>query len=435
MSNSTKLPLNAGQTEAAEGFFEFLFDKNEKELNISGAGGVGKTFTMAHMIDEIMPRYHKTCQTLGIKSEYDEVVMTATTNKAAEVLAQATGRPASTYHAFQGLTVKNNFSTGEADLIPARNYSIKHNKVIFIDEASMIDRKLRKFILEGTHNSKIVYVGDHAQLLPVKEVSSPVYDSGIKTFYLTEQMRTTIPELQALHKQLRDTVEGKTSFLPIKCVPGVIDWVDSDDMQLLLEQHFTNKTNSRIVAYTNGQVVNYNTYVRDLNGLSGEFVVGEELVSNSAVTIGKSDRLSIEQEVRITDREPRTRMVRITDDIELEVRDCTLDSGYGGYIEEVPIPVDYEYFNNLVKFFGKQKRWDLYFKLKETYPELRATHACTVHKSQGSTYDTVFIDAGDLSTCRQPDVVARLLYVAVSRARKRVVFYGDLAKKYGGLIK
>lgn len=30
-------------------------------------------------------------------------------------------------------------------------------------------------------------------------------------------------------------------------------------------------------------------------------------------------------------------------------------------------------------------------------------------------------------------MVARLLYVAVSRARKRVVFYGNLASKYGGL--
>lgn len=435
MSNTTKLPLNQGQSDAAEGFFDFLFDKNEKELNISGPGGVGKTFTMGHMIDEIMPRYHKTCQTLGVKSEFDEVVMTATTNKAAEVLAQATGRPTSTYHSFQGLTVKNNFNTGTTDLVRSRNYSIKYNKVVFIDEASMIDRKLRQHILDGTHNSKIVYVGDADQLLPVKEVKSPVYHSGIKTFYLTQQMRTSTPALIALHQQLRDTVEGKTGFLPIKCVPGIIDWVDADEMQELLKQSFTTKTDSRIVAYTNDQVVNYNTYIRDLNGLSGEFVEGEELVSNSAVTLNKDDRLSIEQEVKIYQRNTTTRKVAITPDIELEVRDCVLDTGYGGLVEDVPIPVDYEYFTNMVKYFGRQKQWDIYFNLKEKYPELRAIHACTVHKSQGSTYDTIFIDAGDLSTCRQPDVVARLLYVAVSRARKRVVFYGNLAPKFGGLVK
>jgi len=86
-----------------------------------------------------------------------------------------------------------------------------------------------------------------------------------------------------------------------------------------------------------------------------------------------------------------------------------------------------------MEFFRKQKNWERYYYMQEKIPELRARHACTVHKSQGSSYDTIFIDAADLSTCRQPDMVARLLYVAVSRARKRVVFYGDLANKYGGL--
>jgi len=158
MSNSNKLPLNVGQTAAAEAFFDFLLDPNTKEMCISGAGGVGKTYTMAHMIDEIMPRYFATCATLGNKPLYNEVVMTATTNKAAEVLAAATGRSTSTYHSFQGLTVKNNFSTGETNIIPSRNYEVKRNKVIFIDEASMVDRKLLKFAREGTLDSKLVFV-------------------------------------------------------------------------------------------------------------------------------------------------------------------------------------------------------------------------------------------------------------------------------------
>lgn len=433
--DTTKLPLNKGQQAAADGFFEFLLDPDAKELNISGPGGTGKTFTMAHMVDTIMPQYHETCQLMGTKPQFNEVVMTATTNKAAEVLAQATGRPTSTYHSFQGLTVRNDYKTGEARVVPSKSYAVKRNKVIIIDEASMVDRQLKRFINEGTHNSKIIYIGDASQLLPVKETSSPVYNSGIKTFYLTEQMRTSSPHLQALHEQLRNTVNGVTPFLPIKCVPGVIDWVDSTEMEYLLNEAFGTKTDSRIVAYTNDQVVNYNTYIREINGYHGEFSVGEELVSNSAITIGSNDRLSIEQELTITERDSSTRKIAITDDIELEVRDCTLDLGYGGEVEEVPIPVDFDYFGRLIKYFQKQQNWERYFHLKERYPDLRALHACTVHKSQGSSYDTIFIDASDLSVCRQPDVVARLLYVAVSRARKRVVFYGDLAQKYGGLIK
>lgn len=432
-SKPTKSPLNQGQNAVADAFFDFLLDPNQSEFNISGPGGTGKTYLMSHLIDDTMPRYMETCELMGTKPMYQEVVMTATTNKAAEVLARATGRPTSTYHSFQGLTVKNDFKTGDSNVIPSKSFSVKRNKIIFIDEASMIDRQLLKYAREGTHNSKLVFVGDASQLLPVKENKSPVYAGNIPTHYLTEQMRTDQPELKALHQQLRDTVNGVTGFLPIKCVPGIIDWVQGEEMEKLVLDHFTQPTDSRIVAYTNDQVINYNNYIRGANGHTGEYKVGEKLVSNSAVAISMEDRLSIEQEVEIIDQDSATRMIRVVNDIELEVRDSTLDLGYGGIVSSVPVPTDPDYFNRLVKWLGKDKNWEPYFRMKETIPDLRALHACTVHKSQGSTYDTIFIDATDLSSCRQPDMVARLLYVAVSRARKRVVFYGDLAQKYGGL--
>ena len=432
-SKSTKLPLNQGQEAVAKEFFNFLLDPNATEFNISGPGGTGKTFLMSHLIDDTMPAYMETCSLMGTKPLYNEVIMTATTNKAAEVLAQATGRPTSTYHSFQGLIVKNDFKTGETNVVQSKSFAIKKNKIIFVDEASMIDKRLLKYAREGTHQSKLVFVWDASQLHPVKENKAPVYAGNIPTHYLTQQMRTDKPELKALHQQLRDTVNGITGFLPIKCIPGIIDWVQGEEMEKLVLEHFCNHTDSRIVAYTNDQVINYNNYIREANGYKGEYSVGEELVSNSAVKLGVEDRLSIEQEVKLIDQDSSTRMVRVVNDIELEVRDSTLDLGYGGIVSEVPLPTDPDYFNRLVKWLGKDKNWEPYFRMKETIPDLRATHACTVHKSQGSTYDTIFIDATDLSSCRQPDMVARLLYVAVSRARCRVVFYGELAQKYGGL--
>lgn len=432
-TKSTKAPLNQGQEAVAKEFFDFLLDPNASEFNISGPGGTGKTFLMSHLIDDTMPAYMDTCSIMGMKPLYDEVVMTATTNKAAEVLARATGRPTSTYHSYQGLVVKNNHQDGSTTIQPSKSFSVKRSKIIFIDEASMVDRQLLKYAREGTHQSKLVFVGDASQLLPVKENKSPVYAGNIPTHYLTQQMRTDMPELKALHQQLRDTVEGKTGFLPIKCIPGIIDWVQGEEMEKLVLEHFCNPTDSRIVGYTNQQVINYNNYIREANGYKGEYSIGEELVSNSAVSVSKEDRLSIEQEVKLIDQDSSTRMIQVTGNIELEVRDSTLDLGYAGIVSDVPVPTDPDYFNQLVKWLGKEKNWEPYFRMKETIPDLRATHACTVHKSQGSSYDTIFIDANDLSSCRQPDMVARLLYVAVSRARKRVVFYGELAQKYGGL--
>jgi len=65
MVKNLDIVLNAGQRAASDGFFEFLLGE-EKEIIISGAGGVGKTFTMGYMIDQIMPRYFEMCKMLAI---------------------------------------------------------------------------------------------------------------------------------------------------------------------------------------------------------------------------------------------------------------------------------------------------------------------------------------------------------------------------------
>jgi GTPase SAR1 family protein len=431
----TKDELNQGQRKAAEGFFSWLFDPSSKELNISGPGGVGKTFLMGKLIDEILPRYFDTCKLMGIPPEYDSVVMTATTNQAAEVLGLSTGRPTETVHSFFNLTVKDDFKTGESILTKTRNWVVHERKIIFVDEASMVDSKLRKYILEGTHNCKLVYVGDHCQLAPVKETLSPVYRNGLPIFVLTEPMRNSKqPALMALCQQLRDTVETGV-FNPIQVVPGVIDWLDNHQIQAELANTFLRQTlDARILAYTNPQVVGFNDYIRDLRQLPDEYSVGEMLISNSAVQLSMTSRLSIQEEVEIVEQAPLTIMEKIAaGGVELEVRETKLRTRLGSVVS-VKLPVNREHFAQLVKYFQQAKNWERYFHLKNTYPDLRQRDAATVHKAQGSTVETVYIDVGNLSTCHQPNTAARLLYVAATRARSRIVMYGELAQKYGGII-
>ena len=45
---------------------------------------------------------------------------------------------------------------------------------------------------------------------------------------------------------------------------------------------------------------------------------------------------------------------------------------------------------------------------------------------------TVFIDLDNIGSCNNPDQVARMLYVAISRARNRIFLFGKLPAKYGG---
>lgn len=423
--------LNAGQQAAAEGFFEFLLG-NGSELIISGPGGVGKTFLMGHLIDEVMPRYHEICRMMGIPTIYRDVVMTATTNKAAEVLGKATGRPTQTVHSFFNLVVKDDFATGRSSLTRSKSWKVHQQTIIFVDEASMIDSALLAQIKAGTYQCKVVYVGDHCQLAPVMEPISPIYVQGLPFFELTEPMRNADqPALMEACSQLRQTVETK-EFWPIKIVPGVIDYLEGPEMEKEVATHFLRPDNQdRILAYTNNQVMAYNDHIRGLRALPPRLTVGEIVVNNSVIVL-RTGMMRVEDEYEITAMTGNTTMVEIEPGTELEVVHATLVGRHETFTN-VPVPVDRAHFNALVKYYANQKNWRLYYELKNNYPDLRPRDAATVHKAQGSTYDTVFIDLSDLSTCRNPAAAARLLYVAFSRAKRRVVMYGRLAAKYGGV--
>lgn len=429
----TAITLNPGQRDASDSFFEFLFSP-DPALNISGPGGVGKTALMAHMIDRVMPEYFATCKMLGIEPEYNECVMCSTTNKATEVLAVATQRPCSTIHSFMNLKVVDDYETGKSNITKTNRWKVHERKIVFIDECSMIDSALLNFLNEGLHKCKIVFVGDKSQLAPVTETVSPIYRYGFPMKELTQQMRNNNqPALMEVCQQLRETVETGV-FKPIKVVPGVIDQLDADQMQAKIAEHFTGQTHSsRILAYTNARVEQYNEFIRDLRGLPPEFGIGEYLINTTACHMS-GGMLTVEEEVEITRVSKDVIDIEIEPGVIFQVRSVDLSTRVGNFWPNVQLPVDKAHYTALVKHYGKVKNWSKYFHLKNFYPDLRQRDAATVHKSQGSTYDTVFIDLENISRCTRPDMAARLLYVAFSRPRSQIFLYGDLTERFGGLI-
>lgn len=430
---------NTGQLQASQDFIQFLFS-DAKEFRISGAGGVGKTALMEHFINTVIPEYHNTCKMLNIDPEFRDVAMTATTNKAAEELSKATKMPCGTVHSFLGLTVKEDYATGKQNLTRGRNWRMVTNTIIFLDEASMADTQLKRELEHSTMNCKIVYVGDHCQLKPVGESISPVYAIGAPTSYLTEQMRNNgQPALMALCAQLRRTTETGV-FEPIQIVPGVIDLADDAMLEREIRAMFsTQNTTDRVLAFSNSRVLQYNDHIRTLRGLPDRFTVGELLVNNSAIQLAKG-MISVEAEVTITKVSQGTKQDLIEQgrdgqpDVYLEVEIVDIHTNYGDF-SEVRIPVNRDHFRALCSHYKKLKRWDIYYQgLTKKYPDFRQRDAATVHKAQGSTYGTVIVDTGDISRCNIPDMVARMLYVAASRPRNRIIFTGNLAQKYGGFL-
>lgn len=426
--------LNQGQKNAAEAFMQFLFSP-DKEFIISGPAGVGKTYLMNYIIDNTMPRYHEMCELIGAPAEFNDVVMTATTNKAADVLSQSVGRPAGTVHSFFNLTVRDDYQTGKTMIKKTNRWQVHQGKIIFIDESSMIDTELWKMLHEGTMDCKLVYVGDRHQLAPVQEDLSPVYKHDSPMVELLEPVRNAgQPALMAICQQLRDTV-ATGEFKPIRVVPGVIDLLNGVQMQDEIQAQFQEQTHkARILAYTNKRVIEYNDHIRTIRNLPETYTVGEYLVSSSVIHT-KRGQVPVETELEVMRNRGADRLlIDQAHDIYLDVNYLDIKDSFGETFYDVPVMTDRKHFGELTSYYWKAKNFSSYFNLKNNIADLRPRDAATVHKSQGSTYDTVFIDLGNISTCHQPQQVARMLYVAFSRARTRVFLYGDLAPKYGGLI-
>ena len=159
--------LNQGQKDAADALYRWLMKPDEKHIILSGPGGVGKSYLISYLIDELIPRYHKMCDLINIPPVYTQVNLTAMSNKAAEVLSESTGMPCSTAHSFLGLIVVNDYSTGTTKIKKGKKWQIHSNSIIIIDEYSMEDYRFFQFLNESTLNCKIIHVGDHCQLAAV----------------------------------------------------------------------------------------------------------------------------------------------------------------------------------------------------------------------------------------------------------------------------
>jgi hypothetical protein len=84
--------------------------------------------------------------------------------------------------------------------------------------------------------------------------------------------------------------------------------------------------------------------------------------------------------------------------------------------------------NNLSKkakqTYGKEDRekaWEVFFTVKDFFVDVKHSFASTIHKLQGSTYETIYIDLYTISKNNMDrDTIFRLIYVAITRASKNI---------------
>lgn len=420
--------LNQEQRDAFADVLAFINDPNRKFHRVSGGAGTGKSFFISKVADDILKHKAPDCPLYS-------VAVTATTNKAAAVLKNSMQHRRSdiqTIYSFMNLRVQNDFNTGDQRVIPTPKWEVHDKTLIIVDEASMVNRNLYDYIDKGTtRDCKILFVGDKNQLAPVKEHISPVYAKAKSESLLITPVRQ---ENQQALMDLADTAKQTVltgEFFRIEEVPGVIDFVNGNQMKGILERDYNQEDpHRRILCYTNDRVRNYNLYVRELRGYTQHYEIGEMLTNNSSAELVNKERLYTDQVVEVLERGDEYQNDQIVPNHSLDMIDLVVRDPETFAVYDVTVTADPNDREEVLKYWKSRKKWDRFFKFRDNHPDLRSVAASTTHKAQGSTYDEVIVDLADIGKCTQPEMAARLQYVALTRPKNRLYIRGELPERF-----
>lgn len=410
----SELILTEGQEEAMAQFMDFLLDPLETMFVLSGYAGTGKSTLVKYLLESV-PKIMQTLMLIDPNRKNMAIQLTATTNKAADVLGQMVGDVVPTIHSYLGLSVYTDYKTGVTSLKDRSGTEI-YNTLVFIDEASFVDRELLSLITKKCVQSKVIFIGDAAQLAPVKSTHIPVFNAGFPTAQLTEVMRQAKGNpIIELATKFRNTV-NTGEFFNFNPDGIQIKHMNSADFKNAIETEFLDPTwshnRSKILAWTNKRVTQYNNHISELLVGTSSINVGDYCVLNRHITIGRKS-LATDSVVYVT---------AVGEEMDV----YGVIGKHMGLNHEITVfvPNCWAEVKKLIPKWRKEGNYN-YCAAADNWADLRATYACTVNKSQGSTYDKVFIDLSDISRCNSGNQIARMLYVAVSRARHEVIFTGD----------
>jgi hypothetical protein len=379
---------------------------------LTGSAGTGKTF--------LLKEFMKDCE--------ENVQLTSTTHKAVGVLQDMTGCDAKTIHSMLALTVVNRAgNTYLKQDTKRRSRTTQGVKIIVIDEASMITSELLKFIKDDArqNNRKYVFIGDRCQLPPIEDDLSltEAFSVTDMKFNLNKIVRqaegSPVITLATEIRKAIDTGTHQIFTTNYKNEVGEVKTLsDKDFYDKIFDTEFADaKNNDKILAWTNATVKAYNSMVCSSYGIEDEFVSGLDIMFNDSFFRG-DQIIALNGEESVVET-----CVERVDKSGLPCWILTI-RGFDEEFRVIPASHkdDYDIMWNgmITQAKANPKLWHKYYQKKEMYADIRPNFALTTHKSQGSTFDNVFIDLKDIMKCRDFKLKYRLYYTAVTRASKNV---------------
>lgn len=412
---------DAPLTEDQEAAYDQVYDRlarGERFTGLRGYAGTGKTYLVSRLVEQLL-------------EEDCSVTVCAPTHKAVQVLSEELGDAPvqmQTLHSFLGLRLQPT-EDGEYELVAdeARDFT---ERVVIVDEASMIGREEWAHIEEAPFWVQWLFVGDPAQLPPVNEDPSPALDVPGPTLETIHRQAADNPILE-LATKIRTGAEGRFGSR-FEDGQGVAITRDRDDFLDSVLRAFDTEafaedaTHARVLAYRNKTVRRYNREIRAARYGSDadRFVEGEWLVGTETWYHEGVQRLTNSEEVRVKDAAVDT--FEADDQSEWKVWRLKVRTPGRGLTRTVHVlhEDEFERYEDALdrrreKAEDDGSKWKRFFQLRERFARVDYAYATTVHRAQGSTYDTVFVDHRDLRVCRGDEREA-LLYVAVTRPARRL---------------
>lgn len=438
------------QSVVLQAFTDFIFNTDNEIFILKGFAGTGKTSLISSLV-KVFSKTHINC------------VLLAPTGRAAKVFSEYSGEKAYTIHKHIYHSKTENSSI---------NFSLKKNKsqdtIYIVDEASMISNSaefernsiledLIDFVFSGK-NSRLVFVGDTAQLPPVGETKSPALDSffvgtfgkNSVEFILKEVVRQKkksgiLLNATRIRKCIEQEFPEKFRF-KLENYKDIILLEDAMSIQEALENAYLDYgiDQTCFIVHSNKRAGLYNRQIRSLIlGQDYELSSGDKLMvvknnyfwlpeESSAGFIANGDTIEILQIHRIQEVygfQFAEVQVKMTDYPELDPFDTMLILD----IIDSPSPaLTYDQANALyneilLEYEEETSAYKKYQKIKENpyfnALQVKYSYAITCHKSQGGQWDIVFVEKPYL-----PNGVSitylRWLYTAITRAKKRVYLIG-----------
>ena len=362
-------------------------------LIITGGPGTGKT-TIIKAIVELLRKIYK--------AKEEEIALLAPTGRAAKKMMETTNLKAFTIHKYLAWDKDSNkFGINE--------YNPNKEKYIIIDEVSMLDTLLMSALLKGIKRDvKLILVGDYHQLPSVGQ------GQVLKDLIDTEMI--DVVKLNYLHRQNQD------SYIPI-----LANEIKDKDIS---ESFLTKKDDYNFITCDNDKVVPIVAHIIELALKKGytdrevqvlapmyKSVNGIDILNKHLQNIfnppapDKAELILTDVIYRVGDK-----VLQLVNDTE-----CNISNGDLGYIKKIieakkssskknEIIVDYD--GNAVTYTP-----DKFINIKHGY-------AISVHKSQGSEFPVVVMP---IVNNFNRMLYNKLIYTAVTRAKKSLMLVGDPA--------